>query len=120
MDLAPRSGSLPGDPGGWGQGEPLWKRAPTHLDGKPCTDFMLVAPGLNRRPPHEIEATMKVVKGALEAFPEWVVFADLNLKLNVLWVSLKYRRGILSEVVAVLRARAPEFKLVAHNPHQGS
>jgi hypothetical protein len=47
-----------------------------------------------------------------------VVFADLNLKLNVLWVSLKYRPGIMSEIVAALRAQAPEFKLVAHNPEQ--
>jgi hypothetical protein len=119
VDLAPRSGSLPGDPGAWRQGEPLWKRAPTRVDGAPCTDFMLVAPGLNKRPAHEIEALALVVRGVLETYPDWVVFADLNLKLNVLWVSLKYRRGIMAEVVAVLRARAPIFKLVGHSPQQG-
>jgi hypothetical protein len=46
------------------------------------------------------------------------MFADFNLKLNVLWVSHKYRPGLMAEIVSALRARAPEFKLVAHNPDQ--
>jgi hypothetical protein len=44
------------------------------------------------------------------------VFADFNLKLNLLWVSLKYRPGIMSEIVSALRAQAPILKLIAHNP----
>ena len=43
-----------------------------------------------------------------------VVFADLNLKLNLLWVSLRPRPGAISELVAAIRLRVPEALLVAH------
>jgi hypothetical protein len=58
----------------------------------------------------------RVIQGVLTRFENWVVFADFNLKLNVLWVSLKYRPGIMTEIVVALRTAAPELKLVAHNP----
>lgn len=119
MNLAARATTLPGESGRWGQGEPLWKLAPKRdADGKPYVDFMMLAPGMKKRPSHEIEIVMRVVQGVLARFEEWVVFADFNLKLNVLWVSLKYRPGIMTEIVAALRAQAPEFKLIAHNPEQ--
>lgn len=119
MKLATRANPLPGDPGRWGQGEPLWKLAPKRdAEGKPYVDFMMLAPGMKRRPAHEIEVTLRVVQGVLAGFEEWVVFADFNLRLNVLWVSLKFRPGVMAELVSALRAQAPEFKLVAHNPEQ--
>lgn len=119
MNLTARASSLPGEPGRWGCGEPLWKLAPKRdADGKAYVDFMMLAPGLNKRPAHEIECVARVIQGVLAHFEEWVVFADFNLKLNVLWVSHKYRPGLMAEIVSALRARAPEFKLVAHNPDQ--
>lgn len=119
MNLATRASALPGEPGQWGRGEPLWKLAPKRdADGKPYVDFMMLAPGLKKRPAHEIECVTRVIQGVLARFEEWVVFADFNLRLNVLWVSLKYRPGLMVEIVAALRAQAPEFKLVAHNPEQ--
>lgn len=117
MKLTARPQCLPGDPGLWGQGEPLWKLAPKRdREGRLYTDFMMLAPGLKKRPPHEVECMVQLVQGVLSRFDEWVVFADYNLKLNVLWVSLKYRPGVIAEIVAALRAQAPELKLVAHNP----
>lgn len=119
MKLTARADSLPGDPGRWDRGEPLWKLAPRRdADGKPYVDFMMLAPGLKRRPARDIEASLHVVRGVLARFEEWVVFADFNLRLNVLWVSLKFRPGIMAEIVAALRAQAPEFKLVGHHPEQ--
>jgi hypothetical protein len=119
MNLVARAASLPGDPGQWGQGEPLWKLAPKRdTEGRPYIDFLMLAPGLKKRPAYEIERLTRVTQSVLARFADWVVFADLNLKLNVLWVSLKYRPGIMAEIVAALRAQAPEFKLVAHNPQQ--
>ncbi len=117
--MTARPQSLPGDPGQWGHGEPLWKLVPRRdADGHLCTDFIMLAPGLGKRPSHEIEGVVRVVQGVLSRFDEWVVFADFNLKINVLWVSLKYRPGIMAELVAALRAKAPVLKLVAHNPDQ--
>jgi hypothetical protein len=174
VKLAIRAQTLPGDPGQWQRGEPLWKLAPKRdSEGHPYIDFMMLAPrsllgfgivgckstapapflpascsmeqpcggesgkkrprrgrfslsttkvqqapSLKKRPAHEIECLTRVIQAVLERFEHWVVFADFNLKLNVLWVSLTYRPGIMSEVVAALRAQAPELKLVAHNPDQ--
>lgn len=119
MNLATFASTLPGEPGQWGRGEPLWKLAPKRdANGHPYVDFMMLAPGLKKWPPHEIEVMMRVIQSVLERFQEWVVFADFNLKINVLWVSLKYQPGVMSEIVAALRLKAPIFKLVAHNPEQ--
>ena len=41
-----------------------------------------------------------------------VVYADLNLKLNLLWVSVKPRYGVISEICAELQHVIPESKLV--------
>lgn len=119
MRLALRAATPPGDPGRWQHGEPLWKLVPGRdSEGRPHTDFMLLAPGLNRRPSAEIEALAHVIRDELNRHAEWVVFADLNLKCNVLWVSLRHQPGIMARIVAALRARAPEFKLVGHQPVQ--
>jgi hypothetical protein len=120
MDLATRPSSLPGDPGQWGQGEPLWKLAPKRdTEGRPYVDFMMLAPGLKKQQAHEIECLTRVIQGVLTRYEDWVVFADFNLKLNVLWVSLRYRPGVMAEIIAALRAQAPGLKLVAHNPQGG-
>lgn len=117
MKLVARDTTLPDDPGQWSRGEPLWKRAPKRdAAGVPYTDFMMLAPGLKLRPEHEIASIVRRVQRVLESFACWVVFADFNLKINVLWVSLRHRPGVISEIVAALRAQAPEFKLVAHTP----
>jgi hypothetical protein len=119
VQLAARAESLPSDTGQWTRGEPLWKLAPKRdSEGRPYIDFMMLAPGMKKRPAHEIVCFTRILQGVLARFENWVVFADYNLKLNVLWVSLKYRPGIMVDIVAALRAQAPELKLVAHNPDQ--
>ncbi len=119
VKLVTRAQSLPGNPGQWSCGEPLWKLAPKRdSEGQPYIDFMMLAPGFKKRPVHDLECLTRVIQGVLARFENWVVFADFNLKLNVLWVSLKYRPGIMAEIVAALRLAAPELKLVAHNPDQ--
>jgi len=119
VKLVLRAESLPADPGLWTRGEPLWKLAPKRdTEGHPYIDFMMLAPGMKKRPAHEIECLTRIIQGVLARFEQWVVFADFNLKLNLLWVSLKYRPGVMTEIVAALRAQAPMLKLVAHNPDQ--
>ncbi len=103
--------------GEWAYGEPLWKLAPKRdSEGHPYIDFMMLAPGMKNRPVDEIKCLTLIIHGVLTQYESWVVFADFNLKLNLLWVSLKYRPGIMTEIVATLRAQAPILKLVAHNP----
>jgi len=95
-------------------GLPLWQVAPTRDSaGRRLTDFMMLIPRLRSRPSAEIERTSRDIQAVL-ALHQDVVFADLNLKLNLLWVSLRPRQGAISELVAAIRLRVPEAVLVAH------
>lgn len=97
-----------------GPGVPLWQIAPTRdLAGKRLTDFMMLIPRLRSRPSVEIERATREIQAVL-ALHQDVVFADLNLKLNLLWVSLRPRPGAISELAAAIRLRVPEAVLVAH------
>ncbi|MDP2265484.1 MAG: hypothetical protein Q8J70_02935 [Thiobacillus sp.] len=100
-------------------GIPLWQLAPTRDSaGHRLTDFMMLIPRLRNRTPAEIEQASRDIQSVLELHQD-VVFADLNLKLNLLWVSLRPRPGAISELVAAIRLRVPEAVLVAHyaDPH---
>jgi hypothetical protein len=99
---------------GQGPGVPLWQLAPTHdPGGRLLTDFMMLIPRLRTRPQHEIERASRDIQAVLSLHQD-VVFADLNLKLNLLWVSLRPRPGAISELVAAIRLRVPDAVLVAH------
>lgn len=97
-----------------GPGLPLWQVAPTRdVAGRRLTDFMMLIPRLRSRPRAEIERASRDIQAVL-ALHQDVVFADLNLKLNLLWVSLRPRQGAISELAAAIRLRVPEAVLVAH------
>lgn len=93
---------------------PLWQIAPTRDSaGARLTDFMMLIPRLRSRPPDEIERVLRDIQAVL-ALHQAVVFADLNLKLNLLWVSLRPLPGSISELVAAIRLRVPGAVLVGH------
>lgn len=95
-------------------GEPLWKRAPARDgDGRPLPDFMMIIRGLGRRPPAAIEATVNELNAVLAGFADAVVFADLNLRLNVLWVTVRPGLHAGAAIAAAIHARVPEARLVA-------
>lgn len=105
--LTVTAGTLPG--------LPLWQVAPTRDSaGRLLTDFMMLIPRLRSRPVAEIERAARDIQAVLSLHQD-VVFADLNLKLNLLWVSLRPRPGAISELVAAIRLRVPEAVLVAHH-----
>ncbi|MEO1767217.1 hypothetical protein [Thiobacter aerophilum] len=93
-------------------GEPLWKRVPTRDEaGRPLADFMMLIPGLRDRPQAGILAVVVQVRRALAESRE-VVFAHLDLRLNLLWVSVRARPGITLQVAARIRERVPEARLI--------
>lgn len=95
-------------------GLPLWQVAPTRDSaGRRLTDFMMLIPRLRSRPAAEIERASREIQAVL-ALHQDVVFADLNLKLNLLWVSLRPTQGAISELAAAIRLRIPDAVLVAH------
>lgn len=100
-------------------GVPLWQRAPTRdVNGRLLADFMMLIPQLRAQSPLQIEHTSRELYAILSRHQD-VVFADLNLRLNLLWVSLRPRPGAISELVAAIRLRVPQAVLVAHHVEPG-
>lgn len=93
--------------------EPLYKRAPT-LDenGKPYADFMMLIPKLNRASTAELKQKMAGLQAVLVNHSE-VVFADLNMRLNLLWVSVKPKTGLIQCIAVDIQQRVPEAKLIS-------
>jgi hypothetical protein len=95
--------------------EPLWKRVPTRSDdGERLTDFMMIIPGLRSKPEHRIRDTLDRIQLVFDCYHPVVVFAELNLSLNILWVSVRPRPGICLELATALKVKVPEALLVAH------
>ena len=94
--------------------EPLWKRVPMqNEDGKNLSDFMMIIPKLKHQSTDKIKTIINEIEQVLRYYEKQVVFADLNLNLNVLWVSVQPVAGICLEVAAAIHHRVPEAKLVA-------
>jgi len=101
--------------------QPLWRSVPKRDEaGRLLNDFMMLAPGLKALPGNEVETVIRRIRSVLERFPDLVVFANFNVALNLLWVSLRCRQGGMSLVVFALRAEVPMLKLVGHLPLERS
>lgn len=95
-------------------GVPLWRRAPTRDDsGKRLSDFMLLIPGLRQRPHTDLHDVVARIDQILELYRPTVTFADLNLELNVLWVTVKPIPGVCRQIVLAIQDQVPEALLVA-------
>ena len=95
--------------------EPLLDRVPkVDEHGKPLGDLLMILPGLGRRSSTEIARVSQALHGALAQFGDAVVFAELNLDRNQLWVSVRPLTGIRAAVATAVRAELPDAKLIAH------
>jgi len=95
--------------------EPLRKRAPA-LDehGKPLSDFMVIFPGLRKKSSARIQQTTREIHRVLTRYGDTVVFAELNLAINLLWVSIRPVAGIRFAIAEDLRSTIPSARLVSH------
>lgn len=99
--------------------EPLWQRVPTRDNsGQRLSDFMMLIPKLGKRPQLYIQQTLARLQAVINDYQQAIVFVDLNLKLNVLWVSIKPIPGICLELPTAIKARVPEALLIAQPPRQ--
>jgi hypothetical protein len=94
--------------------EPLYRRLPNHdRQGRYLSDFMMLIPGLRDLEPAQLEARLTTLRGNLQAADE-IVFAELNLRLNLLWVSVEVRGGVISDLSTRIRDAFPQARLVGH------
>lgn len=93
--------------------EPLWKIAPTRdAEGKSYVDFMMIIPKLKTKPRQYIDSTLNRIQMVLSQYSHVVVFANMNLKINCLWVSHKAQPGLCTELAQAIRHQVPEATLV--------
>lgn len=95
--------------------QPLRKRAPAvDENGRALSDFMIIIPNLRKRSELRIQQTMQDIHRVLAGFEDTVVFAELNLALNLLWISIRPITGTRDDITQALRAVIPDARLVSH------
>lgn len=93
--------------------EPLWKLAPTRdEDGGPVSDLLMIIPKLKTKPEHYIKDTLANIDIALKQYSNEILFANVDMKLNTLWVSFKAVPGVYANLVSTLKINVPEAVLV--------
>lgn len=98
--------------------EPLWKRVPIKdSSGQLLSDFMMLIPKLSSQPTHRKKATIAAIDEVFRHYGKAIVFADLNLQINVLWVTVRPIPGICLELPAAIKHYVPEALLIAHKSH---
>ncbi len=96
--------------------EPLWKRVPTRdHTGKPYNDFMMLIPDLKNFEQFHLRETINKIEAVLKLYEKDIILADLNLKINVLWVTLQPHTGLSSEIAALIHHVVPQAKLVSQH-----
>ena len=94
--------------------EPLHQRLPKQDEqGRFLGDFMMLIPGLRDLSATQAELRLARLQHILDT-DDNVVFADLNLPLNLLWVSVRQRHGVVTEVATLIREHFPAARLVGH------
>ncbi|XTI72696.1 hypothetical protein ACQAYK_00930 [Acidithiobacillus sp. AC3] len=92
----------------------MWQRVPSRDEyGHLLADFRMIFPGLRRHSSERQLRTLRLVGGVLQRYQNWVVFADLNLRMNLLWVSIRARPGLTVEIPAAILEEVPEARLLA-------
>ena len=93
---------------------PLYTRAPTrNEDGVAYSDFMMLIPGLRDLSRTDFGDRVAGLQAVLGQYQQ-VVFADLNVPLNLLWVTLIPEYGLIATMAEGLRQRIPEARLIGH------
>lgn len=96
--------------------EPLWKRVPTRDPaGKPYNDFMMIIPNLKKFESSRLNSIINKINAVLKLHEENIVLADLNLKINLLWVTIQPRIGLTTEIAAHIHHVVPEAKLISQH-----
>ena len=93
--------------------EPLWKLAPTKdKDGGPVSDLLMIIPKLKSKPELYIKDTLANIEFALKQYNNDILFANIDMKLNTLWVSFRAVPGVYGDIVSTLKNNVPEAVLV--------
>ncbi len=94
---------------------PLLDRVPTVDEfGGPVGDLLIPMPRLRAKSESQIRKITHEIQNVLESFGRAVVFAELNVNRNQLWISVRPSPGIRALIAAGIHQRYLATKLVAH------
>ncbi|MDH5517004.1 MAG: hypothetical protein OEY36_04165 [Gammaproteobacteria bacterium] len=97
-----------------GPAVPLHEIVPSRDEnGKPLSDFMMIIPKLKYQSDDYIQQTLNQLEKVLNYYKDKIVFVDLNMKMNLLWVTIRPIPGLIIEISAAIKTQVPEALLVA-------
>jgi hypothetical protein len=89
----------------WTPGGDLWRYAPARdHKGQALSDLMMLLP-VSQDNRHLSILIRQQLQAVLEDFGERIEFADLNLRLGILWVTVVSEPGLCGEVADAIKAR---------------
>ena len=96
--------------------EPLWQRVPTRTEhGELAADFMMLFRQLRQAGRSRQQQILDDLQGVLHYYGKLILFAELNLRLNTLWVSHRPRPGLGLEIAAAIHCKIPQAVLITQN-----
>jgi len=94
--------------------QPLWQRVPTHTDaGELVSDFMMILSGLKKLGETQKQKLYDTLYRVLKMYDSDILLAEVNTKLNTLWISYKPRPGLGAEIAAMIHHHVPQAKLIS-------
>ncbi len=97
----------------WQPSGPLWRRAPNkQADGASLADLMMLIPEMKHYSEVQINHLQNRLEEVLRAFGDKIVFTDINLKLNVIWITVLPEPGLCREVALAIREFVPDAVMV--------
>lgn len=91
----------------------LWRVVPKRDgEGRSCADFMMLMPGLKCSDQLRRQQVTILLKKVFDSFGDQILFADVNFRLNVLWVSVVAECGLCAEVASAIQEVIPDARLV--------
>ena len=97
-------------------GTPLWQHVPTRQGDQAVSDFLLYIPAFRRRGEHYPDYVAQMVLQVCRALDDKVIFANLDARLGLIWVSIPAEPGVCGRVAAALQVVLPEALLVGGQP----
>ncbi len=93
---------------------PLWQRVPTRTDaGEMAADFIMILSGLKQLGSVQKQKVYDTLYQILKTYDADILLAEVNTRMNTLWVSHKPRPGLGVEIAAMIHEHVPQAKLIS-------
>jgi len=100
---------------GYNASQPLWQRVPSRTaEGERALDFIVIIRKLNKLSPNEQKTALNNIYKVLNSYSKVILLADLNLNINLLWVSHLPRPNLSFEIASEIITIYPLARLISH------